>query len=378
MNNSVKKFFSSAFLVMFGVSALSPVCCCSGSKKASEVKKPFKNVVDSKVVQEALTYELMPHNYENSAMTMRKLYEDFLSYDKMFACGTFWVKLGYKLSSSRIEALSRDFNRIVFESGSIGTRMLNNFWNNLLIEPNKEEWKIVIYPILSEYGIPIDNSFELVIFNPSNGCERVFYFLFGNTCTLGNLKDYDYMGEIRRYNKFIDIAMKFNPENPFGLQLKKVNFFDIKYAEVPQRAENIKNGSFFYFKNLEIVDVLGFIDSIGENSFGKCTNLKKINFHNTVISVEKAAFKECYKLKELYFPAGLKFIGHQAFDDCCSLEKITIPLSTEILYESAFNNTPDNLKIIYGEGEYSKNDFFDAFFANGGLVINDKLSKIGN
>ena len=381
MNRILKKIFSVMFLGMsVGLAPFS----AHGSwaiKNIDEEKKPFK---ESRFINEpvsiAQNFEQAFWRVSNNAFETQKRYEYYLSLEKseLLDENCFWVHSNVTaIKKSEMNNLVNRHKRLVFESGSIGVNTLSDVFHDLDIRGDENTWIKQVFPLVLDDGSYIKDGFKLVVINQLDGRELIFYFKFGNNMTLRGMKKYDLKLEIENYNTAVKLVSCLKPLNLYNVNFKKIEIGDIKQLIFSKRAKNIKPGCFSHAYNLETVDILKDIFSVSEGAFFGCISLKKVNFHGTVYSIDKSAFKNCYFLEDIYFPEGLRFVGDKAFYKCCRLKRIGIPLSTEIIHLSAFDETNENLKIIYGGIEYSKKDFLKVFFARGGLIVDKKLKKLG-
>ena len=84
----------------------------------------------------------------------------------------------------------------------------------------------------------------------------------------------------------------------------------------------------------------------GLRVFANCANLKTLVIEGTpYIGVD--AFYYCQALETVVLEPGVATIDNCAFQGCSSLKTVTIPNSVHSIGEKAFDNTGDNLTIIY-------------------------------
>ena len=84
----------------------------------------------------------------------------------------------------------------------------------------------------------------------------------------------------------------------------------------------------------------------GERVFANCANLKTLVIEGTpYIGVD--AFYYCQALETVVLEPGVATIDKGAFQCCSSLKTVTIPNSVHMIGEKAFDNTGDDLTIIY-------------------------------
>lgn len=88
---------------------------------------------------------------------------------------------------------------------------------------------------------------------------------------------------------------------------------------------NISYYSFYNFKTLINLNLLGDTKIIGSGAFSDCTNIKKIKMSNSVTDIESNAFRNCSSLVEIIFSESLLHIGDAVFSSCVNLLSINLP-----------------------------------------------------
>lgn len=98
----------------------------------------------------------------------------------------------------------------------------------------------------------------------------------------------------------------------------------------------IKDGAFFWCKELTSVVIPDGVVSIGESTFYGCDALKSVKIPESVARIGAGALGECVSLTEIDIPDSVTAISYGAFAGCSSLEKIEIPDSVTSIEEGAF------------------------------------------
>ena len=98
------------------------------------------------------------------------------------------------------------------------------------------------------------------------------------------------------------------------------------------------------------------IEQIPDGTFWRCSYRESIELPDSIKTIGARAFRCCAKLKEIKLPSSLETIGEDAFHSCSSLVKITLPKSLVELASSAFGNCESLSEINVEEGS----EFFSA------------------
>lgn len=154
-----------------------------------------------------------------------------------------------------------------------------------------------------------------------------------------------------------------------------------KKLQIPAYVNEIAEGAFANYKDLEEVTLFTNLKKIGEKAFYKCENLKDFVFvlHNKAktaksLTFEKSSFAYCTGLNSVTIPnqtveikdmaflcctniknvvfennSNLKIIGRQAFDRCLSIEKLFIPDSVESIGINAFAECNSLQEVVFNE-----------------------------
>ena len=105
--------------------------------------------------------------------------------------------------------------------------------------------------------------------------------------------------------------------------------------------EDVKNGEFKIFNNIETIDVC---------AFGYCHALEKIRIPNSVKLIYDFAFEGCDALKEIKIPNSIIEIGIGILWNCESLEKVIIPNHLQ-LTSNWFNENTNLNCIVHHQGK---------------------------
>jgi len=84
----------------------------------------------------------------------------------------------------------------------------------------------------------------------------------------------------------------------------------------------------------------------GERVFANCANLKTLVVEGSPY-IGLDAFRYCQALETVVLEPGVATIGEAAFQCCINLKTVTIPNSVHNIYKNAFDQTGDDLTIIY-------------------------------
>ena len=84
----------------------------------------------------------------------------------------------------------------------------------------------------------------------------------------------------------------------------------------------------------------------GERVFANCANLKTLVVEGSPY-IGLDAFRYCQALETVVLEPGVATIGEAAFQCCINLKTVTIPKSVHNIYKNAFDQTGDDLTIIY-------------------------------
>ena len=99
----------------------------------------------------------------------------------------------------------------------------------------------------------------------------------------------------------------------------------------------IPSSALYNCANVEMVEIVSNIMSIGYNAFYGCSSLTSITIPDSVTSISSGAFSGCSSLTSITIPDSVTSIDDSAFRDCSSLTSITIPDSVTSIGSSAFN-----------------------------------------
>lgn len=171
---------------------------------------------------------------------------------------------------------------------------------------------------------------------------------------------------------------------------------------IPIYIDEIAEGAFSNYKELEKITFQTTLDKIGKKAFYKCDNLNDFSFKNSekayvskslvfdessfayctnltnitiprqTTEIKNMAFLCCTNIKDINFESdsNLKVIDRQAFDRCLSLEKLNIPDSVEIVGINAFAECNALEEVIFSENSNLREIHAEAF------VFCKKLNKV--
>lgn len=118
----------------------------------------------------------------------------------------------------------------------------------------------------------------------------------------------------------------------------------------------IEEGAFYACTNIQSVELVGNVTSIGKYAFYGCTGIVSIEIPDSVESIGNFAFQNCSQLRNIDFGNGVTEIMGNAFDSCISITHITIPTSVKTIGSGVFKNCtgieeitiPDSVTTIVG------------------------------
>ena len=105
---------------------------------------------------------------------------------------------------------------------------------------------------------------------------------------------------------------------------------------VPEECEQISNGAFRGFSNLEKVVLSKNTVCIGSYAFSGCSKLKEIQLHENITEIQNNAFEGCTSLTKIEIPQGVTMIDSSTFEGCTSLIDVHLPESVMTLGRAAF------------------------------------------
>ncbi len=151
--------------------------------------------------------------------------------------------------------------------------------------------------------------------------------------------------------------------------LNKIKVF-VPTGEIPE--------SFFEeCSNIQEIEIIGEIKSIGAKAFKNCHNLKtlKIDFKGNEISEE--TFAGCRKLLELPTFKSVEIVGNGAFRECGSITKLTFDLIKE-LGKSVFQDCASLVEVKFNfEGELLPEYSFSGCYSLKKYDFLKKVKRIG-
>ena len=158
--------------------------------------------------------------------------------------------------------------------------------------------------------------------------------------------------------------------------------FDLEEVELLDTMTSIGGSAFQSCGKLESIILPNSITEIGRSAFGDCSSLESIVIPDSVVSIESYAFDGCTSLSNVVLSKNLKDMGMRVFDGCANLYEIELPKSLESAYGSGTGGTfgYSGLKRVTfeaGTTEVLPNLFWSAFeLEEVGLL--DTMTSIGN
>lgn len=132
-------------------------------------------------------------------------------------------------------------------------------------------------------------------------------------------------------------------------------------------------------RNLETINILDGVTSIGEYAFFSLDTLTNVTIPNSVKSINECAFYGCSELADLTIPEGVTEIGESAFDHCTALTSVTVPGNVRHIGESAFSSCDNLTSVAIGSGVQSIGAFaFNWCGSLESITLPDSVSSIGD
>lgn len=132
-------------------------------------------------------------------------------------------------------------------------------------------------------------------------------------------------------------------------------------------------------KNLETINILDGVTSIGEYAFFCLDTLTNVTIPNSVKSINECAFYGCSELADLTIPEGVTEIGESAFDHCTALTSVTVPGNVQHIGESAFSSCDNLASVVVEDGVQSIGAYaFDWCSNLESITLPDSVTSIGD
>ena len=140
-----------------------------------------------------------------------------------------------------------------------------------------------------------------------------------------------------------------------------INDFEIKYLEIPNGVNEIKNHAFHGASSIISVHLPNDLKSIGSYAFSEC-GFSEISIPEYVNNIGVGAFSKS-KIKKLILPNSLQEIKEGTFEECKELSSIDIPGNVKRIGEAAFFRCVKLLTIIIKDGVTHIDDvaFYDCY-----------------
>lgn len=132
-------------------------------------------------------------------------------------------------------------------------------------------------------------------------------------------------------------------------------------------------------ENLETVNILDGVASIGEYAFFWLDTLTSAVIPNSVTSIGESAFYGCSELTDMTLSAGVTEIGKSAFEHCTALTSVTVPGNVRHIGESAFSSCDNLTSVAIGSGVQSIGAFaFNWCGSLASITLPDSVLSIGD
>lgn len=197
-----------------------------------------------------------------------------------------------------------------------------------------------------------------------------------------NLKDVFFRGTIKNW---LDITFSGEKAQPF---FYAENFYvenkeEVTEIVIPKEITEIKQFSFYKFKNLEsiVFEEESCCTEIKEWAFAECYNLKNIDIPEGVIKIGNYAFYNCTSLSRIVIPSTLQQIGKLCFGNCILLNDVYY--AGDVLgwcniwnnLNSSFDIDSKSNPMYYAENFYLRN--VDEWELLTNLIIPNGITNIG-
>lgn len=138
---------------------------------------------------------------------------------------------------------------------------------------------------------------------------------------------------------------------------------------LPESITTIEEGAFFGCKNLQTIEGIENVETIGDRAFSMCYFLEEWDISN-VKELGEGAFSQCNTIRKVQIPEGINVIKGSLCYGMGSLSEVSLPESVTTLESRAFGNCP-SLKAIYLSPNVK--EIWEGAFAN----IEDQLTIYG-
>ena len=140
----------------------------------------------------------------------------------------------------------------------------------------------------------------------------------------------------------------------------------------------VPNYALYNCANIETVEFVSNITSIGNSAFYGCTSLTSITIPDSVTSIGGSAFRGCSSLTSVTIPDSVTSIGGSAFEDCTSLASITIPDSVTSIGSNTFYGCSSLTSITIPDSVTSIGNYAFAYCSSlTSVEIPDSVTSIG-
>ena len=158
--------------------------------------------------------------------------------------------------------------------------------------------------------------------------------------------------------------------------------FELEEVELLDTMTSIGSSAFLGCSSLTEISLPNSITEIGRSAFEDCTSLTSIVIPDSVISIDGYAFDGCTSLSSVALSKNLQDIGMRVFNNCMQLEEIEIPKSLTSAYGSGTGGTfgYSGLKRVTfetGTIEVASNLFWSAYELEE-VELLDTMTSIGN
>ena len=159
------------------------------------------------------------------------------------------------------------------------------------------------------------------------------------------------------------------------------NCMELEEIEIPKSltsAYGSNTGGAFGYSGIKRVTFEAGTTEVASNLFWSAFELEEVELLDTMTSIGNNAFLDCTKLSEIIIPESITEIGSSAFQGCTSLLRVVIPNGVTTVYDDLFQGCT-NLTSVEISNSITEipNDMFSNCGALTSVTLPEKLEWIG-
>ena len=156
-------------------------------------------------------------------------------------------------------------------------------------------------------------------------------------------------------------------------------FYNLEMVELPDSLVEIGRQAFYYCEKLSTINLPDGIKVIPEGAFGSCTSLSSIKLPSQLTTIEEAAFIFCTSLESIDIPEGVTNIPDSAFYNCSNLKNIKLSSNITNIGKAAFHLCSSLQSIDLPEKLiYIGNEAFSYCSSLSKIELPSQVKSIGN